>query len=486
MSFLLVMSIVAYLTRTQKNISDKKQITWVSDPNPQRYKQIEEFNRVNPDLELLLDPDNTGVTKVTVQCAAGVGPDLIGHVLPGSTQQLYLDTGCLMDLTDIGSRHGFGIETLPEQVRDIILAQNYDEKTDSLVKKQYIYPAGVSHYFLIYNKNLFDKYKLPYPHNDMTWDEFVELAKKATIRKSPDAIPEVYGFGPRMTPIIFFMYDTDTLNTSGTRSQMGTPEFIAAAKEYHKIFYGHKIAPTPDERTSMATMGGWAGGSDMNHLSANKIAVIVGARWMLIQIRRYQSLQKKARAEFLKANPGKEDEAPEVLRLGACLMPIGPSGKRVTLATVRGVGINAKTGKPEEAYKFMQYLASADFARIVNAGPDAKAGPMKYNTVELSLDPDYPGEEEVIRTEIESIKYGRKANMSLLIPASIPTRIMKRLTDTVEAGPMSEQEIENLCKRLSDELDTALVRAVKREPIKRKIYNKLLEAGAPPLKYPVD
>lgn len=46
--------------------------------------------------------------------------------------------------------------------------------------KLYGFPLSVSNFVLTYNKDIFDKFGVPYPRDGMTWDEFVPMIQKLT------------------------------------------------------------------------------------------------------------------------------------------------------------------------------------------------------------------------------------------------------------------------------------------------------------------
>ena len=50
-------------------------IYWSTDPNPARVKQIAVFEKLHPDIEVILDKQDA--TKIIVRCATGTGPDVV-------------------------------------------------------------------------------------------------------------------------------------------------------------------------------------------------------------------------------------------------------------------------------------------------------------------------------------------------------------------------------------------------------------------------
>ncbi len=477
---LLAMSVVASLWKIDDDTAGKTRLVWVSDPNPMRVSQIDIFNELNPDLALKLDPDNSGTMKVIVQSSAGMGPDLIGHVVFDRTLGLYLDAGVLMDLTEVAPQYGFSYTTLPEQVQKLCYVRTYDPKTDTLKRAQFGYPANNSNSFIIFNKTVFDRHKVPYPTSDMTWQQFVEVAKRITIKKGDG--PTVYGFDGNAFKELLQIYDAAIVNKSGTRSAVGSKAFIQAAKEYHKLYFRDGVCPTPDDRSNMSSQGGWGGSEGPALMAQGKVAMIGGARWMLISLRRYHDYQKSRREEFLKAHPDKADEAPVVMEYGACLMPKDIHGQNVSMTGARQVGINAKTKNPEAAFRFMQHLASEAYADGINKGADAKPGPAKYHELERFVSKAYPGEDEIHRMSLESVKVGRIANTSLLVGSSVINRISDQIRERLEAQPLTDAAIEKVCQRYSAELDQSIARAVARDTIKQKIYKLLLAEGAEPIR----
>ncbi|GAA4858830.1 ABC transporter substrate-binding protein [Paenibacillus vulneris] len=71
----------------------------------------------------------------------------------------------------------------------------------------YGFPVASAPTALFYNKDIFDKFGVPYPKDGMTWDETYELAKKMT---RTDAGTNYYGFATRYP----FMYNTNQLSLS--------------------------------------------------------------------------------------------------------------------------------------------------------------------------------------------------------------------------------------------------------------------------------
>jgi len=148
---LLIMSVVAWELKPAPP-GDKIRLVWVSDDNPVRREQIEIFNRLHPQYELVLDPGNAGTEKVIVQSLAGVGPDIF-DVYGRAQMFTYVDAGMILDVTEEAKRRGFGLDKTWPETRPVI----------SIDGRQYGYPCNLSGTVVLYSKNVFDKYGVPYP-----------------------------------------------------------------------------------------------------------------------------------------------------------------------------------------------------------------------------------------------------------------------------------------------------------------------------------
>jgi len=479
---LAVLSVVAMILAPGADKSGQTVLKWATDPCPQREPQVDAFNKLNPDCRLEIDPDNSGVMKVVVQCSAHMGPDLIDHVTE-ETVQTYADSGILLDITDQAKRLGCGIDTLPEPIRPLV-QMTVIEKDGSLMQRQFGYPCNFGHTTLFFNKNLFDKYHVPYPSSDLTWDEYIKLAQKMTIfAPGKSAVPEIFGAAGAMVKVIALEKGGDYFNRWGTVSTVDSAAFIAAYQMYHDLMFKYNIEPSPNQKAGVSSQGGWGCGY-INWFGEGKIAMFWGSRWMMVQLRRCIAQQKQIRDEWLQKHPGANPaDAPEVLRLGCVLLPRFADGPRVVPSFVKSTGINANSPNKEKALKFMAYLAGEKYSAIINRGSDGLPGNQKYNhNITQLLDPAYPGEEEVHQTELNSIPYGRIVRFSPFVNNAVVNRIMQKVVDKMVTAPgMSHQEIAMALRHAAREINTIIAQNIARNPQLGRVYKKLLEKGAEPI-----
>ncbi len=478
------MSLTAWFMIPEYQEKGKTSLKWVTDPNPQRDPQVANFNKLNPDCKLAIDPDNSGVMKVVVQCSAGMGPDLIDGINE-ETIQTYVDAGILKDVTEDGVRLGFGVNTLPENVRSLVMAKVLT-KDGKYVDRQFCYPCNVFHTFLFYNKNIFDKYKIPYPKEDMTWEEYLKLGQELTKYSEDDKIiPMIFGAAGTTVEVLVWELGGNYFNKWGTVCNVDSKPFIDAYEMYHNLLYKYNIEPSPAIKAGVTSQGGWGGGNQ-TWFAEGKLAILWGARWSLIQLRRFISEQKEKRENWIKANPDKDvSECPiTVLRMGCAMVPRFKDGKRYTTFGARSTGVNSQGKNVDKSVKFLSYLAGPVYSKILNEGADSKPGNKKYLSLEQFRSKDFPGEDEIHQMSIKSIPYGRTYRRSPFVTTAVLKRVMKKVSDKIISDEnITRKDIVEALKKAADELNTKIVRNINRNQKLQKIYKAVLSEGAEPVRY---
>ena len=143
---------------------------WDFSMSPEYAMIIEDFERENPDVKVeVIDiaaaeyPD-----KMTVMLAAGEEVDVFA-VKDFASYSNYLNRNYLTPLNEYVERDGLDLEPYGA-------ALEYVKHNDQLMGL----PYRSDIYILYYNKDIFDAAGVPYPSNDMTWQEFQETTKKLT------------------------------------------------------------------------------------------------------------------------------------------------------------------------------------------------------------------------------------------------------------------------------------------------------------------
>lgn len=155
--------------------------TWDNDTSPQFQAVIDAYMEKNPNVKINVIDTNADEYNNSLGVslsAAQPDPDVIWVKDMGSMLQM-ADKKQLMPLDDFIKRDNLDLSVYngaAEQLR-------YNDVS-------YCMPYRTDWYVLFYNKDLFDAAGVEYPSNDMTWEEYWDLAAKMT---SGEGSSKVYG-----------------------------------------------------------------------------------------------------------------------------------------------------------------------------------------------------------------------------------------------------------------------------------------------------
>jgi len=432
---LLMMTGVAMWLEPEPAPPGKIPLVWVSDDNPARREQIDLFNRLHPDYWLRLDPGNTGMAKVIVQSLAGVGPDLF-DCYDGYQLSAYVRSGVAWDVTDYLERAGIDVK---QEVWPAVFPNILHEG------RVYGFPTNAAVNAIWFNKDIFDKYGVPYPKGFMTWEEFLPLAQKLTIR---DERGRIVQFGLLCDwwnwKQFVIQWGGRIYTPDGTRCIIDSPEAVAGVQFLHDLIYKYHVMPSPVEEAAMATTGGWGSGT-IHFFAGGKGAMALGGRWWLCTLRNVKGL-----------------------RLGAFPCPFGP--KRVYRGYGRATLINAHSPRREHAIKFLLYEASKPYNDLINHQADALAPVKKYcYTEEYLHDPDFPDEDfnDVWR---DVMQYGIPEEVSPFINGHRAARILDKQLDLVRND---QKPVADALRTAAEEINKEIRETLRKDPELRRKYERL-------------
>jgi len=148
----------------------------------------------------------------------------------GNFESRMFDNGLQTDMTELIQTHGIDLSRFEPTIIDA-MRQISDGKLHGL-------PVFNNNTILYYNKALFDKFGVPYPKDDMTWDEMNELSRK--LNRSEDG-KQYYGFAAssghilRMNqlsiPNVDVATDTPTINKDERWKQFFNTVFVNPAQD---------------------------------------------------------------------------------------------------------------------------------------------------------------------------------------------------------------------------------------------------------------
>ena len=155
--------------------------TWDNDNSPQFQAIIDAYEAKNSNVKIKIidtSADEYNNSLGISLSAAQPDPDVIWVKDMGSMLQM-ADKEQLLPIDDFIARDGLDLSIYKGAAEQLM----YNDKA-------YALPYRNDWYVLYYNKDLFDAANVEYPSNDMTWEEYYELAAKMT---SGEGSSKVYG-----------------------------------------------------------------------------------------------------------------------------------------------------------------------------------------------------------------------------------------------------------------------------------------------------
>ncbi|MBI2505927.1 MAG: sugar ABC transporter substrate-binding protein [Candidatus Latescibacteria bacterium] len=319
------------------------------------YQLLADYQQQHPQTRLRVEniPARSVAQKLLTGMDAGHAPDLC--TLHWTQLPQVASTGQLLALDGLVQRDGIDVEDCyPVGLQ----AYTYHGTLYGL-------PLRGSTITCFYNVDLFDRYGVPYPTADWTWEELLEKARQLTIDVDQDGLPDIYGCSPYDIANYVWSAGGEFLRRESGRyvSNLDDPRVFAAVEFYVGLFYRFKVSPPrPGVRTD-APMSTFT-------FEAGRIAIDIAGPW---RIPDYQLLDR--------------------FRWNTALFPRGPAGRKTRYAG-DGFCIWKGTKQPEEAWDVLKYLVSPQSAtKVARLGSDMP--PQRSVAHRAFVRPETPWAEEV-------------------------------------------------------------------------------------------
>lgn len=305
---------------------------WDYSKTPEYKTLIDAFQTENPHIK---------VTATDIP-AAGYGDKLTIMLASGDTT----DVIALKDMPSYSNyaqkKQLVGLDSYIS--KDKVDLKTFQGVTDSikLDGKLYALPFRSDYWVLFYNKDIFDKAKVAYPTNDMTWDQFRDTAKKLTSGSGNDQVYGAYIHTWKSAVMDWAVADGKGDLTNDKY------EFL---KEAYNVFLpmqneDKSIMPLATAKTASASYSG--------QFETGKAAMVPMGTWLISTL----LTDKKA---------GKYN-----MNWGMAKIPHFSGAKAgTTFGNITPLGINAASKNKDEAWKFVKFVGTEKGADIL-----AKAGDM--------------------------------------------------------------------------------------------------------------
>jgi len=294
--------------------------SWGSETEISIIKPIlKDFETQNPDIkvEFIHIPKNY-FQKLQLLAASNLTPDVMFiNNIDGS---LFIQNNILFDLDQYLKN-------------DNLISQKdfFSKSLDAFKYKNKLYalPRDISNLVIYYNKDLFDKFNVPYPDNDWDFKDFLATSKKLTKDLNNDKKTDIFGTG--FEDLSLFWLPFLWSNGGGIVSPdlktvlIDKPESIEAIQFYADLRNKYHVAPTASEASS----------AKMTQLfMQEKLAMQINGRWSVPRLRKDVSFRWDI-AEF----------------------PGGKAGSIVD-SDASGWAISRTSIHKAEAWKLVRFLAS--------------------------------------------------------------------------------------------------------------------------------
>jgi multiple sugar transport system permease protein len=417
---------------TQEEYEGKTVIRWVTDGNPVRADQIAEFERLNPDVHVVWDYGRRNIEKAMIQISGRRGPDLIDLYDRQQFDQ-FAAQGAALDITpfieednkrvikrnaelvrqnreilasrsiteDLPAdnplpegdsltplfeynkkavelnRRYFNLSPEPEKLRLLVYPITKDLFFDAQLPQLmyqgrfYATPTNVAGAHIVYNKDVFDRWGVAYPSPDWDMNEFFEKAKQLSVRDPRTGIYLTFAMIPPW-PDAFVLaaggdYFTPNMKRSAADMYESRQGLKAAGILYQKQEDGQRLCPTKaDSLVGAASTERYFA---MQMFGTGNVGMCLGDRWIL------------------------SFTGPSI-HYGYAPFPRFPGELRDRYrcrVAGRTTIISRDCRHPDAAFKFLKYLCSREYGKILHTGGDAYSG-VRYYEIEdwATFDPSFP------------------------------------------------------------------------------------------------
>lgn len=281
---------------------------------------IPEFERQNPGIKVRFHHFEDYSNRIKLSHAGDIAPDVMREGSDGGP--LWIRRGINLPLDEfIDGPDGIDRKDFIPILWDYL---RYDGKI-------YGIPQDINIVGLFFNKDLFDKAKLPYPDASWTWSDLKAAADKLTVDSDGDGHPEVLGFNLSWNDwgLRPFLYQAGGRfwSDDGTQTVYDSPEAAKALGFMKGLMRSYTLTQSRTQRGGL--------GPD-KFFEQGKVAMYFDGSWI---------------------TPSIKKNAPK-LRFGVAPIPRGE--KPMSVSSSCFWGISSKTRHPKEAWKLVKFLSSTE------------------------------------------------------------------------------------------------------------------------------
>ena len=361
-------------------------------------------------------------TKLLTMIAGGIPPDLF-HITQANIA-LYATKDVCLPIEEFV--RGDGGAFLNELYAPVLNGMRFKGQLLGL-------PSDLSPIVMLYNQDRFDEYKIPYPAEDWTWDDFLDTCHRLTRDTNGDgeldrfAIMNFSGVAGEMFrpaynrwPAWVWMNGGDIFTPDMTRCAMDRPESIGGMEFFANLSIKHHVSPRPGENL---------GQNGQELFATGRLGLIPDSRYV------YKKFVTSAKRKGLQ------------FRWDCAPMPRGR--QRATTFIWGGNCIQKSTRYPQECWAFLKYIAGPAGAAVNLAGGNAL--PVYRPAAEAEVrNPTNPATPKHDRYFLDAIEYGRIA------PYPAQNAEFTQAADHFDDAWLGRISVAEACRRFAREVNEAL------------------------------
>ena len=436
-ALLLTASVAVWLLQPPQSADGQTVLIWVSDENPARQQQARLFEKLHPNIKVVIDPVNAGPDKVIVQSMAGVGPDVF-DAMDCFQVAAFAKSGIALDVTDELKKDGIDVQT--ETFSGGLASSIYDGRT-------YGIPTNIAADGIWADEDALKAAGIVLPSGGWTWDQFIPIAQRLTLRDTDGRIRR-YGFLFDWSNWRHFFcgFGARVFNENGTRSSVDSPYAVAAVQLMFDLVHKYHVSPTPIEQTSMATEGGFGSGF-ISLFAAKRGALALGGRWWLSELRKAKDLN-----------------------LRVFESPFGLF--RRSHGYGRSLLVNRNSKHMAEALELQRFMASDPYLDLINDQADGLASFLRANRKpSFQFNPKFPKERDN-EVWLHITERGVGDDTSPFIDMSTVSGVIQVQLDMVQSGQKTPADA---MKDAAASINGEIARAITEDPQLRARYNRALQ-----------
>ncbi|OMF23430.1 hypothetical protein BK133_24370 [Paenibacillus sp. FSL H8-0548] len=336
----------------------------------------------------------------------------VPDIIFGSVQQRVIRTGVYQDLRELIKKHNFDESRLKpigyEYIKDITKG-----KGDAVLAL----PFNINQHVLYYNKDIFDKFGVPYPtEKQLTWDEAVEIGTKLT--RTENGVNYIGLVVDNLTGLSKSL-GIPYLNRETGQAALDTPEWLRVFELLKKI-YEIPGYVTPD--------GTWNWTRD-NFMKDQNVAIRVS--WLANMVGPLEELRQQG-VEFnwdFAPAPNFSDQ-------------LGNTRE----AQIHSIAINSQSPHQDEAFQVIAEILSDEGQRIIARNGRVPA------IINSELEKDYGAEIPVLQGKtVQNVFIGEPIQEHYIHPYE--SSITIRLTEAAEDLAINGLDVNSAIRKATDAIN---------------------------------